>query len=173
MHQVVFRSNGDVQFKDRGVPAEALNECGGASEPAGGAAEPADRNSTRSFFGLRMLSPLKKTVLRCYEVALKASSAADYYMTKYQSKAQRVLSTAMGPVTAGMRRFEEAAEQKKTSGTEPSGKTCLVSLAKAKLRRLTFSANRSHWYSACELVIYVLTGGHCIQTHRSKEIFLG
>ena len=38
---------------------------------------------------------------------------------------------------------------------------------------MVFSANRSHWFSACELSIFVLTGGHCVQTHRSREIFLG
>ena len=29
------------------------------------------------------------------------------------------------------------------------------------------------WFSACELMTFVLTGDHAIQTHRSKELFLG
>ena len=111
--------------------------------------------------------------MRCYEVALKASSMADYYMTKYQSKAQQLLSATMGPITAGLRRFEAEAQAQAEAEAAPPGKTSMASLARAKLRRMVFSANRSHWFSACELTIFVLTGGHCVQTHRSKEIFLG
>ena len=178
VHQVVFRCNGDVQFKDRVVPSDVMPDDSGAAEPAtySGAAEPATSESSGRgglFFGSRSLSPLKRAVVICYEIALKASSVADYYITKYQSKAQQVLSAAMGPITSGLRRLEaEAQAQAEVEEAPPEGRS-LASLARAKLRRMVFSANRSHWFSACELSIFVLTGGHCVQSHRSKEIFLG
>ena len=89
--------------------------------------------------------------MRCCEVALKASSVADYYMTKYQSKAQQALSAAMGPITAGLRRFEmEAQARSEESGAaELAGpERDLASLARAKLRRMIFSANKSHWFKS-------------------------
>ena len=88
-------------------------------------------------------------------------------MTKYQSKAQQALSAAMIPITEGLRRFEAESELRVPE------EASLASLARAKLRHMVFSANKSHWFSGCELTIYVLTGSHCLQTHRSKEIYLG
>ena len=111
--------------------------------------------------------------MRCYEVALKASSLVEYYMAKYQSKAQQVLSSAMGPITAGLRRFETEAQAQAEAEAAPPGETSMAALVRAKLRRMVFSANRGHWLSACELTIVVLTGGHCVHTHRSREICLG
>ena len=90
---------------------------------------------------------MRKAVLLSYEIALKASSVADYYMTKYQSKAQQILSAAMGPITAGLRRFESEAQAKReaSGAAEPAGsETNLALLARAKLRRMIFSANKSH-----------------------------
>ena len=52
VHQVVFRCNGDVQFKDRAVPAEAMTDGGGASELA--ASDPSGRGGL--FFSDRALS---------------------------------------------------------------------------------------------------------------------
>ena len=74
VHQVVFRCNGDVQFKDRVVPSDVVPDGGGAAEPA--TSEPVARGGL--FFGSRSLPSLKKAVLTCYEVALKASSVADF-----------------------------------------------------------------------------------------------
>ena len=104
---------------------------------------------------------------------MKASSVADYYMTKYQSKAQQLLSGAMGPITAGLRRFEAEAQAPADVEDAPPGETSMAALARAKLRRMVFSANRSHWFSACELTIFVLTGGRCVQTHWGREVFPG
>ena len=88
-------------------------------------------------------------------------------------KAQQALAAAMGPITAGLRRFEAEAEARAQAGTAPPELTSLAPLPRAKLRRMVFSASKSHWFSACELTIFVLTGGHCIQAHQSKGIFLG
>ena len=109
-------------------------------------------------------------MVHCYNVALKASSVADYYMTKYQSKAQQALSAAMGPISARLRRFEAEAQARAEAEAVPPGERSVASLARAKLRRTVFSANRNHGFSACVLSIFVLTGGHCVQTHSSKEI---
>ena len=79
-------------------------------------------------------------MVRCYAVALKELSVADYYMTKYQSKAQQTLSAAMGPITAGLWRFEaEAQEQARAEAALPEN-TSVASLARSKLRRMVFSA---------------------------------
>ena len=77
VHQSIFRSNGDLQFKDRAVPVQALDGSCGALEPT--ASE--GRQSTL-FFGPRSLSSQCRAVLFSYEVALKASSVTDFYMTK-------------------------------------------------------------------------------------------
>ena len=76
-------------------------------------------------------------MLAALQVALKASSVADFYMTKYQSKAQQVLSSAMGPLTQGVRRFDEEAREADPEETPQS----LPEKARAKLRLLVFSAN--------------------------------
>ena len=90
----------------------------------------------------------------------------DFYLTKYQSKAQQVLSSALGPITSGLRRLENAHGQEEASC---SGDKAQVALR--KLRRIIFSANRCHWFSACELAVFLLTGGHCICTHKTKAVF--
>ena len=85
-------------------------------------------------------------VLQCYATALKASSVADFYMTNYQSKAQQALSAAMGPITAGLRRFEMEAQvrSEESSAAELAGSEMnLAFLARAKLRRMIFSANKA------------------------------
>ena len=96
-----------------GADPAASTSAGGAAEPAvsgvggvGGATASEHAWSFGFFFAKRSLSPLRKAVLQFYATALKASSVADFYMTKYQSKAQQALLAAMGPITAGLRRFE-------------------------------------------------------------------
>ena len=80
------------------VPEEALGETLDASadpptsRSSGGAAEPTASEQAWSFgffFATRSLPPMRKAVLLFYATALKASSVADFYMTKYQSKAQQ------------------------------------------------------------------------------------
>ena len=46
-------------------------------------------------------------------------------MNKYQSKAKQTLSAAMGPITAGLRRFEaEAQERAKAEAAPPEKNKC-------------------------------------------------
>ena len=105
----------------------------------------------------------KKVLMLAFKAANKAGYICDFYMTKYAAKAQQVLSSALGPLIQGLRRFElEEAED----GEKPERERAV-----AKLRRLMFSANRCHWFSATELAVYVLTGGHCISTHTEQLMF--
>ena len=79
----------------------------------------------------------------------------------------------MGPITAGLWRFEAKAQKHAEAEAAPPEERSVSSLAQAKLRRMVFSANRSHRFSGCELSIFVLTGGHFVRAHCSKEISLG
>jgi hypothetical protein len=98
------------------------------------------------------------------KAGMKAAFVCDFYMTKYHAKAQQILSPAIAPMLQGLRRLEaeEAVVQADSSVRER---------ALRKLRRLMFAANKSHWYSAAELAIFVLTGGHSISTHADKVLF--
>ena len=62
----------------------------------------------------------------------------------------------MGPITAGLRRFEAEAQAQAEAEAAPPADMSVASLARAKLSRMVFSANRSHCFSACELAIFVI-----------------
>ena len=49
-------------------------------------------------------------LLSSFAVAMRSSSVADFYATKYLAKPQQWLATALGPLISGFRRVEE--EQK-------------------------------------------------------------
>ena len=87
----------------------------------------------------------------CFDVANRAAHIADFYMTKYLAKPQQVLASALGPLIEGMRRLEEEDAENPVDRSR-------IEAARRKLRRLMFSANRSTWFSACELAIYIITG---------------
>ena len=149
--QAAGRCNIDLQRNDRAVPSEGHRE---EAPPM-----------SAFLFGWRKLSESAKAVLQVFAQGMRASHVCDFYMTKYQSKAQQVLASAVGPLVAGLRRFETEAEGQHAQSD-------LQSYVRAKLRRIIFSANRSHWFSACELAIYVLTGGgHSIATHQDQPMF--
>ena len=68
--------------------------------------------------------------------------------------------------------MEAEAQTEGKGAAETAGRqTNLVAKARAVLRRIAFSANKSHWFSACELMIFVLTGGHCIEAPHMAELF--
>ena len=52
------------------------------------------------------------TLLSSFAVAMRSSSVADFYATKYLAKPQQWLTTGIGPLSAGFRKVEE--EQQKT-----------------------------------------------------------
>ncbi len=128
-----------------------------AVEPstAVGAAEPECESNKASALldGAGPLSWLRARCLHAYKVGIKAALVCDFYMTKYHAKAQQVL-----------RRCAEEEQQLEEPQTLPER-------ALKRLRRLMFPANRGHWLSAAEFAIFVLTGGHRIQTHGGLPLF--
>ena len=159
--QAALRCNAEIQFLDRAVPADLQCLC----EEGEAANERGERppQSSRILYGVMVDTGLKRTLMFSFKAASKAGFVYDFYMTKYQAKAQQVLSSALAPLIQGLRRFEsEEAED----GVKPERERAV-----AKLRRLMFSANRCHWFSATELAVYVLTGGHCISTHSDQVMF--
>ena len=49
----------------------------------------------------------------------------------------------------------------------------LTAKARARVRRFIFSANRTMWFSACELGIYLATGSSCVKTEANIKVFSG
>jgi len=160
--QAALRCNADVQFMDRAVPKDMQCLCE-EQEATNEGIEKAPQSS-RILYGVLLDTGVKKTLMFSFKAAAKAGFVCDFYMTKYAAKAQQVMSSALAPLIQGLRRFElEEAED----GEKPERERGI-----AKLRRLMFSANRCHWFSATELALYVLTGGHCISTHADQVMFI-
>ena len=74
----------------------------------------------------------------------------DFSVTTYHAKTQQVLSDALPWLMHGIRRCEQANE----SSDEPLP---LPERSLKRLRRMTFAANRCHWFSAAEFSFFVLT----------------
>jgi hypothetical protein len=156
--QAALECNADYQYMDRAVPTSADSPDPRPQEPE------QSTGQSNVVYGNSILSPMKRAFMYAQKAGMKAAFICDFYMTKYQSKAQQILSSALGPLLQGLRRYEaeEADLDELPSVRERALK---------KLRRMMFAANKSHWYSAAELAIFVLTGGHCIQTHGDKVLF--
>ena len=156
--QCAIRCNADYQYMTRAVPDEELGTDAGKQA-----------DHTPLFFGWsrlrRVLSASGKRFLQVLAVSMRASYVADFYMTKYLAKAQQMLGTALNPLVAGMRRYEE------TGGNEDDAQLSLNARARRIVRKLIFMANRSHWFSACELGIYLQTGQTYISSTREQVIF--
>ena len=152
--QAFGRCNVDIQRNDRVVPSDVPEVTVEAMKPV------------RFFYGQAQLSAEARQMLAALAEGIRSSHICDFYMTKYLAKGQQVLASAITPVLAGLNRLDdEIAAGVKTLPT-------LEDVARAKLRRILFSANRAHWFSACELAIFVLTGGHSIATHIDRPLFL-
>ena len=156
--QASLQCNSDLQFMDRAVPPTE----GGPRVPDD---DTGSEGRSNVLYGVRSLSLLKTSCLRAYKIGMRAACICDFYMTKYHAKAQQVLSSALPAIVAGLRRCE--AEENEM----PEGSLTFRDKAMKRLRRMTFAANKSHWFSAAELSIYVLTGGHCIMTHKDLPLF--
>ena len=98
--------------------------------------------------------------------AVRAANDADFYMTKYQSKVQDKLGSVMQPFIAGMRRIEE--EEAKGAGVP---QRALPELACRRVRRFVFSANRTMWFSACELATFIMTGDCVVKTESAAKSY--
>ena len=162
--QCAVRSNADVQYCVRVCPSL---ESPAASEPAlrkiGQEQDNAAEVMPPVFFVWRTLQVKAKKLLSSFAVAMRAAPLADFYMTKYQAKSQQALSSAIGPLVQGLQRIEEE---------EGEEDTPLADMARKKLRRLMFAANRCHWFSACELALVIDTGAAYLATHKHTPMFI-
>ena len=106
-------------------------------------------------------------ILATLATAMRAANVADFYMTKYLSKAQEALGLAIQPFVACMRRISTA-----ESAPEVAERT-LTQKARLRIRRFIFSANRTMWFSACELGVFLSTGDSCVRTETTTKVFSG
>ena len=72
-----------------------------------------------------------------------------------------MLGSIMQPFLAGMRRIE--AEEAKETGEQQRSS---VEVARRRIRRFIFSANRTMWFSACELATFLMTGASAVKTEK-------
>ena len=99
--------------------------------------------------------------------AMRAAHVADFYMTKYASKAQEALGPVMQPFAACMRRIVAAENE------PDAADTTLIQRARLRIRRFIFCANRTMWFSACELGVFLATGASCVKTEPVAKVFSG
>ena len=132
------------------------------------------QNLTSSFLygcGVRKTSTGNQSqqllIMTTLATAMRAANVADFYMTKYLSKAQEALGPVIQPFIAGMRRIASA-----ESAPEAADIT-LVQRAQQRIRRFIFCANRTMWFSACELGVFLATGDSCIRTEPTAKAFSG
>ena len=74
----------------------------------------------------------------------------------------------MQPFLAGMRRID-AEEAKETGGQQRPTQE----LARRRVRRFIFSANRTMWFSACELATFLMTGDTAVKTEYATKTYSG
>ena len=159
--QATIRCNADYQYQKRTVPDVPATEQN---------ADSADQY--RFVHGLmcgckELTHPQNKFILVTFATAMRAANVADFYMTKYLSKAQQALGDVMQPLIAGFRRTEAA-----ESAPEAAQRT-LVEQARRRILRLIFSANRTMWFSACELGVFLATDSSCVKTEPNIKVFSG
>ena len=167
--QATIRCNADYQYQKRAVPEHDPS----ATEHDPSATEQRQstesRNCTASFLcGCGALKRhMGKLIMTTLATAMRAANVADFYMTKYQSKAQEALGPAVQPFVEAMRRIATAENEPETT------KTTLVQRARQRIRRFIFCANRTMWFSACELGVFLTTGDSCVKTEKTVKVFSG
>ena len=123
VRQVVFRSNGDVQIDDWAVPTDVAAHSSGATEPAvlvqSRAAQVGSSSGRASFRRQKSGDALLRG-------GLESVQRGRLLHDRFQSKAQQLLSAAMGPITAGLRRFEAEAQAQAEAEVAPCEQKSLV-----------------------------------------------
>ena len=141
-----------MQYQKRCVPDVDLSE---RHEDAAPSAE------TRSFMA-HVLCGVRAAIARLISItlatAMGAANVADFYMTKYQCKPQEKLGSIMQPFLAGMPHID-AEEAKETGGQQRP----IPELARRRVCRFIFSADRTMRFSACELATFLMTGDIAIK----------
>ena len=167
--QACLRCNVDYQYQNRTFPdatdqLEPSPTVASAAEDAS-KASPGQTARTRLPGVLGWLAKRAGTaaatgvlLLSSFAVAMRSSSVADFYATKYLAKPQQWLATALGPLISGYRRVEEEQKQSETPLNTKA-------LALRKMRTAIFAAFRSVWISSCEACLFLQTGGSAVQTH--------
>ena len=54
-----------------------------------------------------------------------------------------------------------------------AAKSTLVQLARQRIRRFIFCANRTMWFSACELGVFLATDASSVKTEPTVKVFSG
>jgi HAMP domain-containing protein len=160
--QATIQCNADYQYQQRAVPEQELS----ATEQE----QSTDSyKSTASFScGCSMLKQRTgKLIMATLATAMRAANVADFYMTKYLSKAQEALGPVTQPFIAGMPRISAA------ENVPEATETTVVQRAKQRICRFIFCANRTMWFSACELGVFLTTGANCVKTETTTKVFSG
>ena len=163
--QSTVRCNADYQYQKRAVP----DFEGAEQEPSATEQRQGTESTVTSFLcGCgALMRGTGKLIMRTLATAMRAANVADFYMTKYLSKAQEALGPVMQPFIAGMRRIADA------ESAEEAAETTLVQRARQRIRRFIFCANRTMWFSACELGVFLATGDSCVKTEPTTKVFSG
>jgi hypothetical protein len=165
--QSTLRCNADYQYQQRAVP----DLQGTEQEPSGTEQRQSTESHNFNASFLRGCGALKcrtgRLIMTTLATAMRAANVADFYMTKYLSKAQEALGPVMQPFIAGMRRIATA------ESAPEAAETTLVQRARQRVRRFIFCANRTMWFSACELGVFLTTGDSCVRTEATTKVFSG
>ena len=54
-----------------------------------------------------------------------------------------------------------------------AAESTLIQRARQRVHRFIFSANRTMWFSACELGVFLATGDSCVKTKLTSKAFSG
>jgi len=101
--QATVRSNADKQYQKRSVPDLHATEQDLSSDTG------TSRPNMPLLCGCNMQkSVIGRLIMTTLATAMRAANVADFYMTKYASKAQEALGPVMQPFTACMRRIVAA-----------------------------------------------------------------
>ena len=104
--QATIRCNTDYQYQKRGVPDLSATEQ--LAGPASSEQVSAGQASFLMFGCRRTAGKMMGLLMITLATAMRAAHVADFYMTKYLSKAQESLGSVLQPFIVGMRRTETA-----------------------------------------------------------------
>ena len=76
------------------------------------------------------------------------------------------------PKTRKRSRAEEACDEEPKTWKRGRTTEELQARARKHVLRLASAANRCYWLSTCEVVIQILTGGDCVQSHKNVRLFM-
>ena len=141
------------------------------------------------LYGCGSLQPTDAAVVESFQSAFQKAFSMDFYITKYQGKMMESMTPLFQSMLAGMQRLEqqereeqeeEARQVLSEGGADGEGRTLakrrrtvedLARRARRVCIRLASMANRCFWLSTTEVVLHILTGGDCLQSHHNVRLF--